>query len=237
MAEISLVAEAGRPSGTRASRRLRAVGKIPAVIYGHGIEPIPVAVDARELRAALGTEAGARALLQLKVGRDQHLALARQLQRHPVRQTVTHIDFQLVRRDEVVTAEVPVVLVGEALAVQRVAGTVDLEITQLAIKATPTTIPDRIEVDVTDMEIGDAVRVGDIRLPEGVETDVDPDTAVVVAHARHVALVEEEAAAEAAPEEAEAAAEEGAVPTGAAGEAGTGAAPSDAGVAPSADEG
>jgi large subunit ribosomal protein L25 len=206
MAEISLVAESGRPSGTRASRRLRAAGKIPAVIYGHGIEPIPVTVDAGELRAALNTEAGARALLQLKVGNDEHLALARQLQRHPVRHTVTHIDFLVVRRDQVVTAEVPVVMIGEALAVYRANGTVDQEITALAIKARPADIPARFEIDITDLEIGDAIRVGDITLPEGVEADVDLDAAVAVAHGQQAATAEdvaaEEAAAEAAAEEA-----------------------------------
>lgn len=218
MAEISLVAESGRPSGTRASRRLRGAGKIPAVVYGHGIEPIPVTVDARELRSALGTDAGTRALLQLTVGNEQHLALARQLQRHPVRHTVTHVDFQVVRRDEIVTAEVPVVLIGEATAVHRADGTVDQEVTALPIKAMPTDLPDRLEIDISAMQIGDAIRVGDIDLPAGVEADVDADTPVVVAHGpQAIELPEEEAAAE----------EEGA--EGAAGEASAEAAEGDSG--------
>ncbi len=128
MAEITLVADPGRPAGSRESRRLRASGRIPAVIYGHGIAPIAVSVDARDLRAALGTEAGSRALLELHVGSDRHLAMARQLQRHPVRHTVTHVDFQVVRRDEVVSAEIPVVLVGEPVAVHRGDGLVDQEV-------------------------------------------------------------------------------------------------------------
>src|SRR6516165_8427644 len=114
MAEITLVAEAGRPTGSRASIRLRRAGRIPGVIYGHGIEPVPVSVAGRDLRAALTTESGMNALLSVQVDGQAHLTLAREVQRHPVRNTVVHVDFQIVRRDEVVSADVPLVVVGEA---------------------------------------------------------------------------------------------------------------------------
>ena len=114
MAEVVLAAEVGRPTGSRAVRRLRREGKIPAVIYGHGIEPSPVAVVARELRVALNGEAGSNQLLSLDTGSETYLTLARDMQRHPVAQTVTHVDFIIVRRDEVISADVPVTLVGEA---------------------------------------------------------------------------------------------------------------------------
>ena len=121
MAEVVLAAEVGRPTGSRAVRRLRREGKIPAVIYGHGTDPLPVAIVARELRIALNSEAGANQLLSLDTGSGTYLALAREMQRHPVAQTVTHIDFVIVRRDEVISADVPIVLVGEALEVLSVA--------------------------------------------------------------------------------------------------------------------
>ncbi len=102
MAEVVLAAEVGRPLGSRAVRRLRREGKIPGVIYGHGTNPVPVAVGARELRVALNSEAGANQLLSLDTGSGTYLTIARDMQRHPVAQTVTHVDFVIVRRDEVI---------------------------------------------------------------------------------------------------------------------------------------
>ena len=212
MAEITLNVEPGRPLGTRPSGRLRTGGKIPGVIYGHGMEPIPVAIGARDLRAALTTESGLNALLSLKMGNDTHLAIAKELQRHPVRQTVTHVDFQVVRRDEIVTAEVRVNLVGESESVHRAEGTIDQEMLSLQIKAKPGDVPAFLEVDVSSMEIGDSLRVSDIPLPEGVTTDADPEAPVVIAHPPRIAEPEAvEAEAEAGAEGA-AAAEQPAAP-------------------------
>ncbi|MGD0944978.1 MAG: 50S ribosomal protein L25 [Acidimicrobiales bacterium] len=182
MAEITLNVESGRPLGTRPSGRLRTGGKIPGVVYGHGMAPIPVSIGARDLRAALTTEAGLNALLSLKIGDTTHLAIAKELQRHPVRQTVTHVDFQVVRRDEIVTAEVRIALVGDSEAVHRVEGTVDQEMLSLQIKAKPGDVPAVIEVDISSLEVGDSLRVSDLKLPEGVATDVDPEAPVVIAH-------------------------------------------------------
>jgi large subunit ribosomal protein L25 len=190
MADITLVVDPARPSGSRESGRLRAAGRIPAVVYGHGIDPISVSVDAKDLRTALGGEAGSRALLRLVIGDGEHLAMARQLQRHPVRHTVIHVDFQVVGRDEVVSAEVPVILVGEATAVFRDDGTVDQEMTVVTVKAKPADLPPNLEVDVSNLQIGDSIRASDIPLPPGVVLDEDGDSPVVVAHAPR-AVVEE----------------------------------------------
>jgi large subunit ribosomal protein L25 len=196
MAEIQLVAETGRPEGSRASRRLRRAGRIPAVVYGHGIDPIPVSVDAKELRVALNGEAGSRALLDLRVGPQRHLAVARQLERHPVRHTVTHVDFQVVSRDEIISADVPIVLVGEATAVSRGDGSVAQELLTLNVKARPSDLPPHIELDISELEIGMAVRVSDLQLPKGVETDIDPEHPVVVGQPPHAVVLEEAPSAE-----------------------------------------
>jgi large subunit ribosomal protein L25 len=201
MPEITLLAEAGRPTGSRASNRLRQAGRIPGVIYGHGIEPVPISVAGRDLRAALTTEAGMNALLSVEVGGQAHLTLAREVQRHPVRNTVIHVDFQIVRRDEVVSADVPVAIVGEAHEVNAGGGVVEQPLPNLTIRATPAAIPASIEVDVAAMSIGDTIRVGDLALPGGVTTEVDADEPVVIARAGVV--VEEEAPAEVAEGEAE----------------------------------
>jgi large subunit ribosomal protein L25 len=217
MAEIPIAAEAGRPVGSASSRRLRSAGKIPAVVYGHGVDPLPLAVDAKDLRAALTTEAGLNALLALKVDGATHLTMAKVVQRHPVRGTVAHVDFQIVRRDEVVTAEVPIVLVGEAVQVHRDDGHVDHQLFTITVHAVPGRIPNAVEVDVSDLTIGQTIRVSELKLPQGVTTEVDPEAPVVAGQAPQVSeadLVpegEEEAAAaegeeapEGAPEAAEA---------------------------------
>jgi large subunit ribosomal protein L25 len=182
MAEIVLVADVREERGSRAARRLLHSGRIPGVVYGHGDTPVAVDVDARQLRSALSTDAGVNVLLDLDVAGSHHLAIARELQRHPVRQTVSHIDFQVVGRDEVVSADVAVNLVGEPLGVTRAGGSVEHLVLSLPIKAKPADIPTHIEVDVAGLSIGDTVHVGDIAFPPGVTVESDPETAVVVAH-------------------------------------------------------
>jgi large subunit ribosomal protein L25 len=218
MAEITLVAEAGRPAGSRAARRLRSAGKVPGVIYGHGMEPVAVAVDGRELRHALTTEAGLNALLALQVEGTTHLTLARSIQRHPVRGTVAHVDFLIVRRDEVVSAEVPVTLTGEAVELHRAEGIVEQQLFSLTVRATPVHIPSSIEVDISALAVGDSIRVGDLPLPSGVTTDVSPDDVVVVGQPPTMVAAPEVAEGEAAEGgEAAAAGEGGAAPQAGAG--------------------
>ncbi len=218
MAEVILAAEVGRPIGSRAVRRLRREGKVPGVVYGHGTDPLPIAVVGRELRAALTGEAGLNQLLSLDTGSATFLTLARELQRHPVAQTVTHVDFVIVRRDEVISADVPVVLVGEAIEVQHGDGLVDQQMFSLSIRAVPAAIPSSIEADVSSLTIGGQVRVSDLPLPEGVTTDVDPDSAIAIGQPPRVVAAEglaegEEGAAEgtadAATDGAEASGDEG----------------------------
>jgi large subunit ribosomal protein L25 len=196
MAEFTLTAEVGRARGSRATRRLRRQGKIPGVIYGHGTEALPVAVVGRELRVALNGEAGANQLLSLDTGDGTYLTLARDMQRDPVAQTVTHVDFQIVRRDEVISADVPIVLTGEALEVQHGDGLVDQQMFSLSINARPADIPTSIELEVSELTIGAQLRVSDLVLPTGVTTDVDPETAVVIGQPPRVVVLEEEAEVE-----------------------------------------
>ena len=207
MAEVVLTAEVGRPLGSRAVRRLRREGKVPGVIYGHGTDPLPVAVVARDLRVALTGEAGLNQLLSLDTGSGTYLTLAREMQRHPVAQTVTHVDFVIVRRDEVISADVPIVLVGEAVEVHHGDGLVEQQMFSLSINALPTAIPSTLEADISELVIGGQVRVSDLTLPSGVTTDVDPETAVAIGQPPRVVV--EETTEEGAEEGAEGAAEAG----------------------------
>jgi large subunit ribosomal protein L25 len=206
MAEITLVAEPGRTTGSSASRRLRAAGRVPAVVYGHGMDGISVSVDGRELRHALSGDSGTNQLLELHIGTDKHLALARVLQRHPVRHTVVHVDFQVVSRDEVISADVPIVLTGESKSVAQEGGIIEQPLTSLTVKATPARIPNSIDIDISDLKVGEGIRVGDLKLPSGVTTEVLEDEIVVIASISTVAAEvaeADEAAAEAAAEAGE----------------------------------
>jgi large subunit ribosomal protein L25 len=206
MPDITLTADVGRPTGSRSSGRLRAAGKVPAVVYGHGTDPLSVAVDGRALRAVLNTEAGLNALITLDLGGRTQLAMAKDIQRHPVRHTVTHVDFLIVSRDEVVTIDVPVHLVGEATDLLRADGMVEQQLFNLTAHAKPGNIPNAIEVDISGLRVGDTIRVDDLGLPAGVTTDIDGETPVVVGQPPQVSeadLVPEAEAAEAAVAAAE----------------------------------
>lgn len=205
--EVVLTALSPRPTGSAAARRLRRDGKIPAVLYGHGTDPVSLAVDGRELRHALSGDAGLNALINLDVQGTKHLAMARHLQRDPVKGKLAHVDFLIVRRDEVISAEVPIHLTGEALDVHRNDGLVEQQLFALTVHAKPADIPHLIEVDVSDLTIGQTIRVSDLPLASGVTTDVDGEEPVVVGVASRLA-----ADVEADAEAAEAAAAEGAAP-------------------------
>lgn len=210
MSEVTLIAKPGREPGSRPSGRLRAVGQIPAVVYGHGITPLPVTVDWRELRAALTTDAGANALINLEIGLDKHLAVVRDMQRHAIRHDVQHIDFQVVSRDEVIAMDVPIVLVGESDSINKTDGaTVDQAMHTLAIKSKPGNIPNEISIDISGLEVGGAIRVSDLTMPSGVETELDPDEVVVSVLMIQVDLPEDAEAIEGDAAEGDAADGEG----------------------------
>ncbi|CAA9246606.1 MAG: LSU ribosomal protein L25p [uncultured Acidimicrobiales bacterium] len=199
-----LVAETGRTLGSRSTNRLRATGKIPGVLYGLGVTPTPLAVDARELRAALRGDHGTNAVLTLDVDGNEHVAMARDIQRHVTRGTVSHVDFVVVDRNISVSADVPVTLVGDS----DLGGSamVDVVVSSLTINAKPESIPAAIEVDQSELAVGSQVLVKDLVLPEGVTTEVDPDEVVVRvlvsdATAELEAIDEEAAEGEAAPED------------------------------------
>ena len=168
MAEVVLAAEVGRPIGSRAVRRLRREGKIPGVIYGHGTDPVP---DRRRgPRAAGRPQQRGRAptsSCRSTPARAPTSTLAREMQRHPVAQTVTHVDFVIVRRDEVISADVPITLVGEALEVHHGDGLVEQQMFTLPINgaARPPSRPS-IEADISELTIGGQVRVSDLSLPD-----------------------------------------------------------------------
>jgi len=181
MPETTLVAEPGRTTGTSSTRRLRNEGKIPGVVYGHGTDPVPVSVVGREFRTAMSGEASLNTLLTLDVDGTSYLTLARDIQHHPFKNVVTHVDFLIVRRDEVISAEISINLVGEPIEVQHGDGVVDQQLYTLHIKAKPADIPPSVDIDISGLTIGAALHVSDITIPRGVELETDLEATVVAA--------------------------------------------------------
>jgi large subunit ribosomal protein L25 len=178
MSEYQLVAENRSDAGKGAARRLRASGRVPAVLYGHGANPQHLSVDARQFGQALRTDAGVNVLMELEVGGDRHLALAKEIQRHPVKGSLIHVDFIQVRRGEKVHVSVPVHLVGEAPGV-REGGIADQDLYQVNVEAEVTNVPEAVDADVSGLNIGDVLRVGDLKAPGGAVILDDPEASVV----------------------------------------------------------
>jgi large subunit ribosomal protein L25 len=220
--DVTLTAQTGRALGSRSARRLRREGVVPGVVYGLGQDTINLAVPWTDLRTALTTEAGLNALITLDVDGHEDLTIVKDLQRDPVRRDVVHVDFLRVSRDVEIDVEVPIVLEGHAEKVERDDGTVAHLLFTLHVKAKPGSIPNELTIDVSDMEIGDAIRVSDLTLPAGVTTEIDPEEVVVTAQITRatIEIAEEEEFAEALEELAEAAAEAEAAGEGAEGEGG-----------------
>jgi large subunit ribosomal protein L25 len=181
MAEITLHATPRAPEGTRSVRRLRATGKVPGVVYGLGGDPVNLTVDWRELRAALVTEQGLNAVIHLDVAGETVPTLVKDMQRHPVRRNVLHVDFIRVDLNKTVDVEVAISLEGEAELVSRENGVIDQQLTALLITAKPNDIPSGLSIDITNLEVGHSLHVRDIVLPAGVTTSVDPEETVVAA--------------------------------------------------------
>ncbi len=179
MAEVRIVAEPRTEFGKGFARRVRRDGRVPAVLYGHGTDPRHVAVSARELMHAFKGASGTNVLLTLELPDGSELALPRQVQKDPIRGDLLHVDLLLVKQGERVAVDVPVHTVGESIGVKTENGILDLLLTSLHVEAEATHIPAGVEVDVTDLGVGDHITAGQVKLPSGVTLLTDPDAYVV----------------------------------------------------------
>jgi large subunit ribosomal protein L25 len=158
---------------------MRREDHVPAVVYGQGMEPITISVVRRELRHALSGPAGVNTVLDLTVDGNVYPAIVKELQRHPVRRTVSHVDFLQVNLNEEITIAVPVRLEGEAKAVIDEGGLVDPAVDTIEVRTTPRNIPNEIVIDITDMTMDTVITLAEIELPAGVTAIADPETAIV----------------------------------------------------------
>ncbi|MFP4148613.1 MAG: 50S ribosomal protein L25 [Nitriliruptoraceae bacterium] len=182
--QIRLTAAARTDLGKGASGRLRREGRVPGILYGYQVDPTPVHVDALELFHALHTEAGTNALIRLEVEGETHLTVARDLQRHVVKRELQHVDFLAVNKDEQISVEIPVHLVGED-DLGDDAGVVNQILYTVPILVKPLDVPNSLELSIAGLEIGDVKRVEDLGdiLPAGAEFDIEPERTIVTINA------------------------------------------------------
>src|SRR5919198_3018642 len=150
-------------SGKGAARKIRASGQVPGVLYGHGMDPVSLAIDSRDLFHVLHTDAGTNVLIDLQVGKDRHLAMPREIQRDHIKGQFLHVDFLVVRRDEKITVDVPVHLAGESHGVKE-GGVVEHHLWDLKVECLPGDVPESIEANISALGIGDSLSVSDIHV-------------------------------------------------------------------------
>ena len=203
---LQLKAEPRGGIGTVQAKRTRTAGLVPAVIYGRHLEkPQNLQLNARDLALALGKVAGEHVLVDLEItGSGQTLALIQDVQHHPLKRHILHVDFHALRPDEKMHTSVPVICTGESSGVKNTGGVLEQLLRSVEVECLPKDLPESIIVDVTKLEIGDAIHIKDLQLPEGVVTRGAPDANVVHCTApaveEVVAPVAGEAAAATEPE-------------------------------------
>ena len=196
--DTKVVAEVRENFGKGYARRLRAAGQIPAVIYGHGTDPVHVSLPGHQVSLLIRR---ANAVLELDVAGKQQLTLVKDVQKDPVHQVIEHIDLLVVKKGEKIQVDVPVVVTGEPFA-----GTiVNLDAPSVSLEVEATHIPQNIEVDVEGLEDGTHITAADLKLPQGASLVTEPETLIVAISVPVAALEAEEEIAEA---DAEVAAEQ-----------------------------
>ncbi|MEO1246207.1 MAG: 50S ribosomal protein L25/general stress protein Ctc [Pseudomonadota bacterium] len=204
--EFDLIAEQREDQGKGASRRLRREGKVPAIIYGAGRPPRSLAFDHNKVLKQLESESFYSSVLNIKVGEKSQAAILKDLQRHPAKNVILHMDFQRIVEDEEIRMNVPLHFIGEDAApgVKTGGGSVSHLMTDVEVTCLPKHLPEYLEVDISALEVDDMLHLSDIKLPEGVEVPLlaqgpEHDQAIVSIHIIKAAPVEEELD-EAAPE-------------------------------------
>jgi large subunit ribosomal protein L25 len=204
MASANLSASARDNGGKGTARKLRSEGRVPAIVYGHGRDPQALSINTRELEKLLDHISAESTVIDLDIDGKASRTLIREIQRHPFKRQILHVDFQELVAGEKISVRIPIVLMGVPDGVRMDGGILDQTMRELEIEVDPANIPNHVEVDVTKLTIGSSVHVRDIPLPDGVEVLDDEDASVCVVAAPR-AVIEETAVAEGA--EVEAAAE------------------------------
>lgn len=200
MATASLSATLRTDHGKGAARKIRQTGGIPAVIYGHGREPQSLQTNARETERLLQRIATSSTVIELDIGGTVTRTLIREVQRHPFKRSILHIDFQELVAGETVSVRCPIVCVGTPEGVRIDGGIFEQMLQELLIAVDPSSIPSRIEVDVTSLRVGRSIHVSDLNVPAGVKVLGDTSATVCIIAAPKVAEAAPAAEGAAEPE-------------------------------------
>jgi large subunit ribosomal protein L25 len=173
--QAKLTAERRTATGRSAVRKLKAAGSVPAVMYGSKDKPEALQVSRRDINSLLSHAAGENILVELEIDGKNRLALVQEVQHAPLGGAVLHVDFHAVSQDEVIQADVPLEPTGTANGVKNMGGLLEQSLRTLEIECLPRDLPDVIRVDVSALNIGDAIHVREIQLPAGVKTRIQPD--------------------------------------------------------------
>lgn len=190
MASANLSATLRSDTGKGVARKIRQNGDIPAVIYGHGREPQSLVVNAREFERLIHRVSAASTVIELDLGGSPARALIREIQRHPFKKLIMHVDFQEVVAGETMTLKCPIVYVGTPIGVRADGGMLDQIMHELTIETLPSAIPDHINVDVSELHVGKSLHVGDLVLPAGVKAMDDAGITVCLVQPPKTAPVE-----------------------------------------------
>lgn len=188
MSTASLSASVRAETGKGAARKIRQAGNIPAVIYGHGRDPQSLMLNARETDKLLKSIAVSSTVIELSIDGNNSRTLIREVQRHPFKRTITHIDFQELVVGETVSVHCPIVYVGVPDGVRLEGGLLDQIMHQLHIEVDPSAIPNHIDVDVSALKVGKSLHVSDLVLPAGIKVLDDPGTTVCIVQVPKVAV-------------------------------------------------
>jgi large subunit ribosomal protein L25 len=181
MASATLTATPRTGTGKGVARTLRRDGQIPAVIYGHAREPQPLSISSRDLDKLLSHISADNTVIDLALGSaGSARALIREIQRHPYKRQILHVDFQEIVAGEKVTVRVPLTLVGTPVGVRLGGGIVDHTMRELTIQVDPASIPNHIDVDVSELNLGESIHVSQLKVPNGVTVMDEAEAAVVV---------------------------------------------------------
>ena len=186
MPTVQLSAKARTNTGKGAARSLRSAGEIPAVIYGHAREPQSLSIPTREFEKLLEKVSAESTVIELSLASGVARTLIREIQRHPFKKQILHIDFQELVAGEKVSVNVPIVLTGTPEGVRVSGGILSQVMSELTIRVDPVNIPRRIEADVTNVAIGHSLHVSDLTIPDGVEVLDELDATVAVVSAPKV---------------------------------------------------
>lgn len=194
---VELKANLREEKGKELNKKLRSTGMVPGVVYRKGEAAISLKIDSKSLAKALHTDAGENVIIKLFVEGDkkkkERIVVIKEIQRHPVKDTLVHLDLNEISLTETLKVKVPLTAKGEAVGVKQEGGVLQHVMWEVEVECLPTNIPDKIEVDITNLKIGETLSIKDVPLPEGVKIIEDPES--IVFSVEHVKEVEEVVAA------------------------------------------